>query len=132
MVTGTLYTPSNFVVGGPTNLAGPVTISNTISVSGASSFQNSVSMGAGLTISSGTLVANDSVSIGGGLSIGGGTIGLPTYTVAALPLSKVGALAYATNGRKTSEAAGAGTGVLVIGGSGNQWISVISGTTVLA
>jgi hypothetical protein len=132
MVTGTLYTPSSFVAGGATNLVGPVTVNDTMSVSGASSFQNSVSMSAGLTISSGTLVTNGSASIAGSLSVGGGTIGLPTHTVTALPLSTVGALAYATNGRKTGEAAGAGTGVLVIGGNGNQWISVMSGTTVLA
>jgi hypothetical protein len=61
-----------------------------------------------------------------------GPLGLPTYTVAALPPSTVGALAYATNGRKTGEAAGAGTGVLVVGGSDTQWISVMSGTAVLA
>jgi hypothetical protein len=61
-----------------------------------------------------------------------GPLGLPTYTVAALPSSTVGALAYATNGRKTSEAVGEGTGVLVVGGIDTQWISVMSGTAVLA
>ena len=113
-------------------LTGPVSIDNTISFSGASSFQSSVSMSAGLTISSGTLVAEGSASIAGSLSVGGGTIGLPTYAVAALPLCTVGALAYATNGRKIGEAAGVGTGVLVAGGSVGQWISVMSGTAVLA
>jgi hypothetical protein len=61
-----------------------------------------------------------------------GPLGLPTYTVAALPSSTLGALAYATNGRKTDEAAGVGTGVLIVGGSDTQWISVMSGTAVLA
>jgi len=132
MVTGTLYTPSSFMAGGATNLAGPVSVNNTISFSGVSSFQSSVSMSAGLTVSSGTFVAKGGASVTGGLSVGGGTIGLPTYTVATLPSTVAGALAYATNGRKTGETAGAGSGVLVVGGSSGQWISVMSGTTVLA
>jgi hypothetical protein len=61
-----------------------------------------------------------------------GPLGLPTYTVAALPSPTVGALAYATNGRKAGEAAGVGTGVLVVGGGDTEWISVMSGTAVLA
>jgi len=89
-------------------------------------------MAAGLTISSGALVAKGGASVTGGLSVGGGTIALPTYAVASLPSTVAGALAYATNGRKTGEAAGAGSGVLVVGGSGGQWISVMSGTAVLA
>jgi hypothetical protein len=132
VVTGTLYTPSGFMVGGATNLAGPVSVNNTISFSSASSFQSSVSMNAGLTVSSGTLVAKGTASVTGGLSVGGGTIGLPTYTVATLPSTVAGALAYATNGRKTGEAAGGGSGVLVVGGSSSQWISVMSGATVLS
>ena len=50
----------------------------------------------------------------------------------SLPQATVGSLVYETNGRKTGEAAGAGTGVLVAGGSSGQWISVMSGMTVLA
>jgi hypothetical protein len=107
-------------------------VNNTISFSSASSFQSSVSMNAGLTVSSGTLVAKGTASVTGGLSVGGGTIGLPTYTVATLPSTVAGALAYATNGRKTGEAAGGGSGVLVVGGSSSQWISVMSGATVLS
>jgi len=132
MVSGTLYTPSSFMVGGATNLAGPVSVNNTISFSSASSFQSSVSMAAGLTISSGALVAKGGASVTGGLSVGSGTIALPTYAVASLPSTVAGALAYATNGRKTGEAPGTGSGVLVVGGSGGQWISVMSGTAVLA
>jgi hypothetical protein len=86
----------------------------------------------GLTISSGTLVAMGNALISGGLSVGGGTIGLPTYTVTALPSATIGALAYATNGRKSGETGGGGTGVLVVSGSGGQWISVMSGAAVLA
>ena len=132
MVDGTLYTPGQLTVGGSSYLAGPITAVNSSTFSGPSTFQGVVSMGAGLTISSGTLAAKGGASITGSLSVGGGTVGLPTYTVATLPSGAVGSLAYATNGRKTGEAAGAGTGVLVVGGSGGQWISVMGGTTVLA
>jgi hypothetical protein len=89
-------------------------------------------MSGGLTVTSGQVFADSGMSVIGGLSVGSGTIGLPTYSVASLPQATVGSLAYATNGRKTGEAAGAGTGVLVAGGSSGQWISVMSGTTVLA
>lgn len=55
---------------------------------------------------------------------------VPSYTVAALPSAPgTGALGFATNGRKPSEAAGAGTGVGVFF-DGAHWISVCSGTTV--
>jgi len=86
----------------------------------------------GTLLLAGNLAANGNASISGGLSVGGGTIGLPTYSVAALPPSTIGALAYVTNGRKTGEAAGVGTGVLAVGEGGSQWISVMSGTAVLA
>jgi hypothetical protein len=57
---------------------------------------------------------------------------LPSYTVAMLPASPgAGALALATNGRKPSEAAGAGTGVEVFN-DGSRWISVCSGSQVAA
>ncbi len=46
-------------------------------------------------------------------------LGLATYTVASLPSAAFnGALAFAGNGRKTAEAAGAGTGVMVVYSSG--------------
>ena len=67
----------------------------------------------------------------GGVSIGGGYLALPSYTVASLPTAPNGALAYASNGRKPGEAAGAGTGVMVWV-SGYRWLSSLSGTLVLA
>jgi hypothetical protein len=57
---------------------------------------------------------------------------LPSYTVATLPTSPgAGTLAFASNGRKPSEAAGAGTGVEVFN-DGGHWISVCSGSQVAA
>jgi hypothetical protein len=57
---------------------------------------------------------------------------LPSYSVAGLPSAGVpGAKAYASNGRKPSEAAGAGTGVEVFS-DGQRWISVCSGSQVAA
>ena len=132
LINGTLYTPSNLTVGGTSYLAGPITAANTATFSSTTAFQGAVSMTAGLTVSAGPLVAKGGASITGGLSVGGGAVGLPTYTVATLPSAAAGVLAYATNGRKTGEGVGTGTGALVVGGSGGQWISVMSGTTVLA
>lgn len=61
-----------------------------------------------------------------------GTPILPSYAVAGLPAtSTAGAKAFATNGRKPTEAAGAGTGVEVFC-DGIHWISVCSGSQVLA
>ena len=57
---------------------------------------------------------------------------LPSYTVAALPSSSVaGAKAFTTNGRKPTEAAGAGTGMEVFS-DGVHWISVSGGSQVLS
>jgi hypothetical protein len=57
---------------------------------------------------------------------------LPSYTVAALPASPAaGAKAFVSNGRKPTEAAGAGTGVEVFF-DGSHWISVCSGASVAA
>jgi len=57
---------------------------------------------------------------------------LPSYTVAALPGGVVaGAKAYALNGRKPVEAAGAGSGVEVFF-DGQHWISCCGGSTVVA
>lgn len=57
---------------------------------------------------------------------------LPVYTVAGLPTTApMGALAYASNARNTGQAAGAGTGALVVGG-GTSWIAVWSGVAVTA
>ena len=58
---------------------------------------------------------------------------LPSFTVAALPAAPVaGAKAYASNGRKVGEAAGAGTGVELFADNSGRWISVLSGTAVQA
>lgn len=58
---------------------------------------------------------------------------LPAYAVAALPsVSASGAKAYASDGRKPGEAAGSGTGVEVFVDRTARWISVLSGTPVLA
>jgi hypothetical protein len=58
--------------------------------------------------------------------------GLPSYTVAALPASPgAGAMAFASNGRKPGEAAGAGTGVEVFY-DGARWITGCSGSQVAA
>ena len=57
---------------------------------------------------------------------------LPNYVVASLPSSPgTGAKAFVTNGRKPSESANAGTGVEVFF-DGQRWISVCSGTQVVA
>jgi len=57
---------------------------------------------------------------------------LPSYTVATLPGGVgAGAKAYAINGRKPSDPAGAGSGVEVFF-DGQRWISSCSGTAVAA
>lgn len=62
----------------------------------------------------------------------GGPPVLPSYAVAHLPVSVVaGAKAFATDGRKPSEAAGSGTGVEVFY-DGIRWISGCTGTPVTA
>jgi hypothetical protein len=56
---------------------------------------------------------------------------LPSYTVPGLPATALaGAKAFASNGRKPTEAAGAGTGVEVFS-DGVRWISVCAGSQVL-
>jgi hypothetical protein len=57
---------------------------------------------------------------------------MPSYTVAALPVSPgAGAKAFASNGRKPTEASGAGSGVEVFY-DGSRWISVCNGSQVAA
>jgi hypothetical protein len=57
---------------------------------------------------------------------------LPSYTIATLPTGMpAGAKAFATNGRKPSEAAGTGTGVEVFF-DGTKWASTCSGNTAVA
>lgn len=61
-----------------------------------------------------------------------GPLILPSYTVGTLPSGQTaGAKAYASNGRKPSEATGAGTGVEVFY-DGTKWISSCGGTQVAA
>ena len=61
-----------------------------------------------------------------------GPITLANYTVASLPNGQsAGAKAFATNGCKPGEAAGKGTGIEVFF-DGSRWISVCSGSQVLA
>jgi hypothetical protein len=58
---------------------------------------------------------------------------LPGYAVASLPSGPLpGSKAYATNGRKPGEAAGAGTGVEVFADSTGSWFSVLGGGVVVA
>lgn len=61
-----------------------------------------------------------------------GPVVLPSYLVSNLPGGQTtGATAFASNGRKPSEAAGAGTGVGVFF-DGSKWISSCSGTAIAA
>lgn len=58
----------------------------------------------------------------------------PSYTVALLPSAVnvgVGAIAYATNGRKAAEGVGVGTGVPVFS-SGSAWLTFYGNTAVTA
>ena len=56
---------------------------------------------------------------------------MAVYTVAALPAGAAGKVAYASNGRKVGEGAGAGTGVLVYH-DGTAWRRTADDTTVAA
>jgi hypothetical protein len=78
------------------------------------------------------------VVAGGGLQVGGAlnqnvpvTLYVASTTVAMLPVSGLsqGDWAYAQNGRKPGEGAGAGTGVPCFW-SGSSWIAVTSGAAV--
>lgn len=80
----------------------------------------------------GSLNVTGPLAVQGGASISGGTVVLPSYTVAALPPASAGAVAYAINGRKPGEAAGAGSGILVWGTAAKQWLSILSGTPAQA
>lgn len=58
-------------------------------------------------------------------------VALPSYTVAALPASNDGSLAFASNGRKTGEGVGAGTGVPAYR-DGGTWFRFADDTAVAA
>lgn len=62
--------------------------------------------------------ANGATTFG---TIDGNGFGLPAFTVANLPAAGDGRLAFATNGRKTGEGAGAGTGIPVYRDGGNWY-----------
>lgn len=60
------------------------------------------------------------------------TLQLKSYTVATLPATPTaGMIVFASNGRKTGEGAGSGTGVVAYG-DGTAWRAVDTGTTVAA
>ena len=59
------------------------------------------------------LVDDVNVNFGPVLYTGTGVATFPSYPIAALPAGYEGQSAFATNGRKIGEAAGAGTGVPV-------------------
>lgn len=65
------------------------------------------------------------------IGIGDGAPAAPSYTVAALPTGSAGRIAFASNGRKNGEGAGAGTGVLVFN-DGSAWRASDTGATVAA
>lgn len=65
------------------------------------------------------------------IGIGDGAPVAPSYTVAGLPTGAAGRQAFATNGRKNGEGAGAGTGVLVFH-DGTAWRACDTGATVSA
>ena len=137
---------SALLVDGQVNASGGI-VAATATVNGAATFNGglqvngSVSSSGGFTgtnlaltgslLAYGTGQFNGMLTASGGMTVGGAYLALPSYTVATLPTAPNGALAYASNGRKPGEAAGAGTGVLVWV-STYRWLSVLSGTQVLA
>lgn len=60
-----------------------------------------------------------------------GTEGLARYTVDKLPSGNIGAIAYASNGRKSGEGAGDGTGLPVYY-DGSSWKTFSGNVTVTA
>jgi hypothetical protein len=120
--SGTL-TAGEAVVEGALEVAGAISAAGSLSASGI------ITPGT-LTVG-GAAVVSGTIATTAGLNVNGGVAVMPPYQVSALPAATSGAIAYAANGRKTGEAAGAGTGVLVWR-TGNQWLSVMSGTAVEA
>ena len=98
-----------------------------------------------LAIPSGTLVGRSSSGAGGAESISiGANLTLSNGVLSAAPVSLLqdltkslrqmppGSLAYAIDGCKPGEALGKGTGVPVYVDSSGRWISMLSGTPVVA
>lgn len=115
---GTVATCGSLALSGALSVAGPLSAASAV-VEGNASFGGTADFSGAMTVQS-------------GVTISGGLAQMPSYQVAALPAARAGAVAYATNGRKPSEAAGAGTGVLVWGTATGEWLSVMSGSFVQA
>lgn len=114
---------------------GPTSVTGSLSITGALSATGNVS-GGSLNIAgsatAGGLTATGMIIAQSGATMTGGVLQLCQYSVTSLPSSSPGAFAYASNGRKPGEPAGAGSGVVVWSSNGNQWLSLISGTPVQA
>lgn len=78
-----------------------------------------------------SLQPNGGSVVTGGAVTAGGPVNLKSYTVAGLPAGSAADAAYASNGRKNGEGAGAGTGVLVFK-DGTAWRACDTGATVAA
>lgn len=115
---------------GPTTVTGSLSTTGNVQSSGTVSAAGFAATGT-LSIA-GSAGVSGALNVKGGLTASGGLVMLPTYTVATLPPAAAGALAYATNGRKPGEAAGAGSGVLVWGTAAKQWLSAMNGAAVQA
>lgn len=141
-ISAGLSVATSIACGGPVTVSGPLSASSAavtgaVTVGSSLSIAGSVNLGGNVIASGSANVAGNSsitgtLAVQGGLTVTGGSVLLPSYAVASLPTASAGALAYAGNGRKPGEGAGAGTGVLVWGTSGHQWMSILSGTTVQA
>jgi hypothetical protein len=139
-VAGAAAFKSNVTTTGTISSAG-IAATGTIAAAGISTTGAISAIGGysgGSVNTTGSLVTSGTAAIGGmliaanGLTVRGAPVILPSYVVAALPAASAGALAYAVNGRKPGEAAGAGTGVLVWASQTAQWLSVLGGTVVQA
>lgn len=134
-LSGNLSASGTLTVGGAaqfgaTTIKGALAATGMVSATGG--FAGSAVSVTGSISAGGPLAVSGALAVQGGATITGGAVVLPAYPVSALPPASAGALAYAANGRKPGEAAGAGSGVLVWGTSAKQWLSVLGGTPVQA
>lgn len=135
IATSSATLSGSLTVAGPTQLAAvsagaAITVLGSITAGGA--LAGSALNVSGTVSVGGSAALAGSLSVQGGATIRGGVLALPQYSVATLPPATAGALAYATNGRKPGEAAGAGSGLLVWGTATAQWLSSLGGAPVLA
>lgn len=121
-VSGNLAISGSVTVGSSLSVAGTLSATGMI-VSSTASVSGNFAVG-GNILASGSVLAQSGLNVAGGLAI------VPVYRVSALPPAVIGAVAYANDGRKPGEAAGAGTGMLVWGSGGGQWFSAATGTPV--